>query len=106
MEDKPDGIDVEVHPTYAYAHLRCDDESFARLVECLRSQPGVTGDLSDNLKAITIEKRPKPETEAPKSGKRGDRVALFGCALFAIVVIFGFVNGVRTIYEAFCRIAP
>jgi len=98
MDDEPDRIGVEVDGPFLVLH--CGDKSFDPIVECLRSQPGVTGDFGNDLEAIHVEKRSQVQTTTVESRRRGDRMVLVGCALVALVVIIGLVNGVRTIFEA------
>jgi hypothetical protein len=97
-EHRDDEIDVDA-PGSGDVFLRCGDGSFDRLVESIKLQPGVMGDLGDPT-AIHVEKK-SAYNAVLRESTWFDRLALFGCGLVALVVIVGVVNGVMTIANFF-----
>src|SRR5690606_27587120 len=86
-------IDTQYEPSLGQLRLTCfDEETFARLRDLVIAEAGVADAFDDPVDRVNTLLLTN-ETPAPADSWLRDRVALLGCALVALMLLFVFAMG-------------
>ena len=91
-----DGIEVHYNPDYGQLFLKCESDAFARLSDLLIAESGAADEVVNGQLASVQLIDHSAVSQATPTWIR-DRLALLGCSLAGLVIMFPFVIGVMTI---------